>query len=78
MMSATGVAERVRSRVSTPVSIAAGATPAHPKSSGSAAATKGVVPWNQTRKLCTPLPGAIVAGVFGMPVSALVAGLVVW
>ena len=73
-----GVAEKVRSSVSTPVSTAAGATPAQPKSSGSPGALNAFGLCRVMRKLCSPLPPGMVAGVLGVPVSALVDELVVW
>ncbi len=78
MISAIAVLEKVRSTVSTPVSMAAGPAPRQSKSSGRSVALKAVLPWNVTRKLCTPLLPAMVAGVFTVPVSALVVELVVW
>src|SRR5580658_1664210 len=80
MMSAMGVLEKTRSTVSTPVMmLAALSTPAlrQSKSSGMAGALNGAVPWNETTKLWMPSLPAIVTGVLAVPVSALVAGLVV-
>jgi len=76
MISAMGVLDMTSSMVSTPGMIAAVGVPSHSKSIGMAGALKAVVPWNEMTKLCWPLP-AMVTGVSAVPVSALVAGLVV-
>jgi len=76
-MSGTGVAEAYNSNVLRPVVLGAALTPVHAKPSTTLVGTNAVFDVNAITKLCAP-PAAIDAGVFGEPVSALVAGLVVW
>jgi hypothetical protein len=76
-ISGTGVAEAYNSNVLRPVVLGAALTPVHAKPSTTLVGTNAVFDVNAITKLCAP-PAAIDAGVFGEPVSALVAGLVVW
>ena len=76
-MSGTGVDDADSSKVLRPVLVGAAATPAQAKPRTTVAGTNGAVGVKPITKLCEP-PTAIGTGVFGEPVSALVAGLVVW
>ena len=76
-MSGTGVAEADSSNVLRPVVLGAVLTPLQAKPSTTFVGTNAAFGVKAMTKLCEP-PAAIDAGVFGEPVSALVAGLVVW
>jgi hypothetical protein len=76
-MSGTGVAEPDSSKVLRPVLLCAALTPVQSKPSITIVGANGALGVNAMTKLCEA-PAAIDAGVFGEPVSALVAGLVVW
>jgi len=57
--------------------LAAGLVLVQSKLSTTSTSEKGVVDVKANRKVCVA-PSAISAGVFGVPVNALVAGSVVW
>ncbi len=76
-ISGTGVVEPDSSRVLSPVLLGAALTPVQSKPSIIVVGTNGALTVNAMTKLCEP-PAAIDADVFGEPVSAFVAGFVVW
>ena len=76
-ISGTGVAEADSDRVLRPVLLGAAFTPVQSNPSAAVVGTKGALGVNAMTKLCVP-PAGMETGVFGVPVSALVEGLVVW
>jgi hypothetical protein len=73
----TDVVDADSNKVLRPVLLGAALTPLQSKPSITIVGTNGTLRVNAMTKLCEA-PAAIDAGVFGEPVSALVAGLVVW
>jgi len=76
-ISGTGVVEADNSKLLSPVMLGAALTPVHAKPSTTLVGTNGAFGVKAITKLCEP-PAAIDTGVLGDPLSALVAGLVVW
>jgi hypothetical protein len=76
-ISGTDVVDADSNKVLRPVLLGAALTPLQSKPSITIVGANGTLKVNAMTKLCEA-PAAIDAGVFGEPVSALVAGLVVW
>src|SRR3984885_15524727 len=76
-MSGTGVAEADKFSLSIPKISGAGLALAQPKVNWTVVGVNGALGVNAITKLCA-CPAGMLTGVFGVPVSALVVGSVVW